>query len=125
MNTKSSKASASTGFTARKRFGAFLVMAATLVTTSTFIGSQAQADPYGSLITFGCGSKTAQLNWTSSGHVLLFGGPDRETAGSNLIRELSTSGAHSYNSGYRTFTFQFGASSGHISNVKQVCVAQS
>ncbi|MGW8429769.1 hypothetical protein ACWGJ9_01460 [Curtobacterium citreum] len=108
-----------------RRLGALLLMATTVVATTTVIGGPAHADPYGSPLTFGCGSKTAQINWKSTGTVRLFGGPDRETAGNNLLREVTKSGSYSYNSGYRTFTFQFGATNGHITSIKEVCVSQS
>ena len=112
-------------FAGRKRFGALLLVAVAFVTATLFTGGPAHAEKIGSLLTIGCGNKTAQLNWTSTGEVHMFGSPDRNSAGTNLIRVVTKSGSYSYNSGYHTYTFQIGASTGHVTSVKQVCVAQS
>ncbi|WP_144761265.1 hypothetical protein [Curtobacterium sp. 9128] len=111
--------------TGRMRFAALLLVAAAVLTVSTFTGSPAHAEKIGSLLTLGCGNKTAQLNWTSTGEVHLFGSPDRDSAGTNLLRIVKKNGSYSYNSGYHTFTFQIGASTGHVTSLKQVCVAQN
>jgi hypothetical protein len=111
--------------TSRKRLGALLLVAAAVLTATTFTGSPAHAEKIGSLLTLGCGNKTAQLNWTSTGEVHLFGSPNRDAAGTSLLRIVKKNGSYSYNSGYHTFTFQIGASTGHVTSIKQVCVAQS
>lgn len=111
--------------TGRKRVGALLLATAALITAGMFTGGPAHAEKIGSLLTFGCGNKTAQLNWTSTGEIHLFGSADRDSAGTNLLRIVKKNGTYSYNSGYHTFTFQFGASTGHVTSAHEVCVAQN
>lgn len=114
-----------TAVTKKMRFGALALAATAVLAATAFTGGPAHAEKIGSLLTVGCGSKIAQLNWTSTGEVHLFGSPDRDSAGTNLLRIVKKNGSYSYNSGYHTFTFQIGASTGHVTSLKQVCVSQS
>lgn len=115
---------ATTSIRPKMRFGALLLVAAAVLSATAVTASPAHAEKIGSLLTIGCGNKFAQLNWTSTGEVHIFGSPDRDSAGTNLLRIVTKNGSYSYNSGYHTYTFQVGASTGHVTSLKQACVAQ-
>lgn len=97
---------------------------AALVGGGMVIASPASAMSGTGIRTVACGAgKTAQIDWKSTGTVNLFSfNTNAPYADDTFVRQVTSNGSYSWNSGRSTLHWGFGVSPGNVTSFTERCV---